>query len=83
MKHDHKIMDELCNYLGEDLDSPMCQELKEHVDNCTICQNYIKSVKSTVLILKKLEEEKKVPESLIRSVMQKIKEKNRGKNSGS
>ncbi|GAB4170924.1 MAG: hypothetical protein Kow00108_05190 [Calditrichia bacterium] len=78
MKHDHKIMDELCNYLGEDLDSPMCMELKEHVDNCQICQDYIKSMKGTVMILKKMQEEKKVPETLVNNILQKIKEKKNG-----
>lgn len=78
MKHDHKIMDELCNYLGEDLDSPMCQELKEHVDNCEVCQEYLRSVKGTVYILKKLQEEKKVPDVVVDKIVQQIERKKNG-----
>lgn len=78
MKHDHKIMSELCNYLGEDLDSPMCLELKEHVDNCEICQEYLRSMKSTVMILKKLQVEKDAPEDLVRKILTKIEKRKNG-----
>jgi hypothetical protein len=83
MKHNHKIMDELCDYLGEDLDSPMCQELKSHVDNCEICQEYLRSVKGTVYILKKLQADQKVPEVIVQKIIQKVEKKENGQNSNS
>jgi len=62
--HSQKILDELCNYLGQDLDSPMCKELQSHVKDCPECLEYINSVKVTVNILKENYKSKPLPEEL-------------------
>ncbi len=59
--HTKKIIIELCSYLGEDLDQPMCMELWEHVQKCPQCQEYIHSVKTTIEIIRDIHEPRKAP----------------------
>lgn len=42
------VMHHVCGSLGEDLNSPQCAALKAHLDECSGCQNYFSSVKSTI-----------------------------------
>lgn len=63
-QHTKKIVNELCNYLGYDLESPMCKELHEHVKNCPECQNYIQSIKTTVRICRDVYKEVPVPDDV-------------------
>ena len=42
------VMHHVCESLGEDLNSPQCAALKAHLDECAGCQNYFKSVKTTI-----------------------------------
>ncbi|MCK6623261.1 MAG: hypothetical protein HUU32_16330 [Calditrichaceae bacterium] len=73
--HTKKVVDQLCNYLGYDFESPMCKELHEHVANCPECRNYIESVKLTVNICKDTYKEEPVPEALKRDLLLRIKAK--------
>jgi len=38
----------ICDELGENIDSPLCQELKEHVENCDDCRGCLESIRETV-----------------------------------
>ena len=71
--HTKKIVNELCNYLGYDLGSPMCKELHEHVQNCPECQAYIESIKSTVKICKDVYKDVPVPEEVKQNLLIKLK----------
>lgn len=42
------VMHHLCDHLGEDLNSPKCVEIKEHLDNCDNCSKYYDSIVKTV-----------------------------------
>jgi len=42
------VMSHICDNLGEDLDSPRCVEIKEHLANCDSCKKYMKSVETTI-----------------------------------
>ncbi len=60
MKKEHKttckeVMSHICDTLGEDLDSPTCTSIKNHLDNCPSCQKYYKSISQTILIYKEYE----------------------------
>lgn len=71
--HTKKIVDELCNYLGYDFQSPMCKELHEHVKHCPECQQYIDSVKMTVKICQDVYPPEPVPEAVKQELLKKIK----------
>lgn len=60
-QHTKKIIDELCNYLGQDLNHPMCKELMQHVRECPECRIYLDTVKMTVSLYRKKIEQKPVP----------------------
>jgi predicted anti-sigma-YlaC factor YlaD len=42
--------DFLCSFLEEDIDSPLCRELKEHMQECPDCRANVESVKRTVAL---------------------------------
>ena len=44
---------ELCNFLEEDFDSVICQDLKNHLENCSDCRENVESIRNTVDIFKK------------------------------
>ena len=53
MAHNHKtkckdVMNHICDNLGEDLDSPKCVAIKEHLEGCGKCQKYYKSINITI-----------------------------------
>jgi len=48
-----EVMHHLCENLGEDLNSPRCAAIKNHLDNCEHCKSYFKSIESTILFYKK------------------------------
>ncbi|MBU0561468.1 MAG: hypothetical protein ABIG69_18170 [Bacteroidota bacterium] len=48
-----QVMHHICDNLGEDIDSPKCIAIKEHLNNCGNCQTYFKSVDYTIMFYKK------------------------------
>lgn len=42
------VMSHICESLGEEINSPKCVAIKEHLDNCDGCKNYFKSVELTI-----------------------------------
>jgi len=42
------VMQHICESLGEELNSEKCIEIKNHLEECTDCQNYFKSVEITI-----------------------------------
>jgi hypothetical protein len=71
-KHNKKIMNELCTYLGEDLDNPMCQELQRHMQDCPECQKYIESIKFTVKIFQESNVREPVPDQIKDNLIEKL-----------
>ena len=47
------VMSHICDSLGEDLNSPKCINIKDHLENCPNCQKYFDSVDSTNKFYKK------------------------------
>ena len=74
-QHTKKIVDELCNYLGYNFESPMCKELHDHVQTCPECQTYIQSVKATVKICKDAYKDEPVPDDVKKNLLNMIKSK--------
>jgi predicted anti-sigma-YlaC factor YlaD len=48
-----EVMNHICDSLGEQLNSPRCIEIQNHLQNCEVCQNYFKSVETTIEFYKK------------------------------
>lgn len=48
-----EVSEHICESLGEDLDSPRCIAIKEHLKSCPNCQNYFTSVEKTIEFYKK------------------------------
>ncbi len=71
--HSKKLIDELCNYLGQDLEQPMCRELLEHVQECPECRKYIESIRLTVSLLKKTAKDEPVPERVKEALFKTLK----------
>lgn len=47
------VMQHICESLGEDLNSERCISIKQHLDECTNCQTYFKTVELTIDYYKK------------------------------
>ena len=74
-QHSKKIVNELCNYLGYNLDSSMCRELHDHINECEECRRYIDSVRDTVKVCQKAHEDTRVPTAVKQALLAKIKAK--------
>lgn len=48
-----EVMNHICENLGEQLNSPRCIEIQNHLQNCKVCQSYFKSVDTTIQFYKK------------------------------
>ncbi len=58
-----KILDEICAELAEDIDSDVCQRLKQHLTECPECARQLQTMRSTVHLFALLKE-KEVPEKI-------------------
>lgn len=47
------VMHHICESLGEDLNSERCIAIKEHLEDCSNCQTYFKTVELTIDYYKK------------------------------
>ncbi len=54
---------ELSDYLDDELDSALCEELEKHLGDCEPCQAFVSNLESTVEHLRKFPQEKLDPEA--------------------
>ncbi len=66
------MVNELCQYLGEDLDHPMCKELMQHVEECPECRFYIDTVKMTVNVFRDTHTSKPVPDDVKKNLLKSL-----------
>ncbi len=59
-----RTIEQICLELGEDIDSPLCQEIRKHLDDCPECCANVDSIKKTVFIYRKVITNKNVPEDV-------------------
>jgi anti-sigma factor RsiW len=57
------ITKQICEELEEDLESPFCLEVQNHLQKCPHCWAYVNSIKNTVHFCQKLIDED-VPKSI-------------------
>ena len=48
-----EVITHVCENLGEDLDSPKCVAIKQHLETCESCNNYFKTLDTTIEYYKK------------------------------
>ncbi len=75
--HEHahlheKTFHEICNYLGGDLDSPFCKEVRDHLEACPECKVYLDSIKKTVYLLRDNEKTAKVTKKCRDNLVDKV-----------
>ncbi len=46
----------ICDHLDEDISSPRCRMIREHLDACPNCQAYLDSLKKTITLYKAIPE---------------------------
>ena len=62
--HHRDVYKQICDFMGEDLDAPACQEVADHLESCPNCKVYLDTVKKTVTICQEVEQEKEMPEDV-------------------
>ena len=48
------IIEKISEYIDEELDTCMCEEIKEHIDNCPSCDSFFKSFTNNIELCKYL-----------------------------
>jgi len=56
-------LDQICEALGEDIDSPLCKEIEEHLKDCPKCCAHVDSIKKVVHLYQQVENDE-VPEAV-------------------
>ncbi len=62
-KHKEKLK-KICDIMGEDFDSPACQEMMEHINSCPTCKVYYDTIKKSVLLCKQNDCIEEVPDAV-------------------
>jgi len=56
-----KIVKQICDFIGEDIDAPVCKEVADHLAACPSCQAQFDSIKKTVTLYRQVEQTQSVP----------------------
>lgn len=49
-----KVYQHICESLDEDLDTPRCRAIKQHIESCPNCQTYMASLKKTIRLYRSI-----------------------------
>jgi len=58
-------LQQICDILAEDVDSPLCKEIEEHLKECPKCCAEVDSIRKVVYLYRGIEREE-VPEAVDR-----------------
>ncbi|OQX94778.1 hypothetical protein B6I21_08860 [candidate division KSB1 bacterium 4572_119] len=58
-----KTLHQICDELSEDIDSPLCKEVKEHLENCSKCCAQVDSIRKVVYLYRDMPKEN-VPDDI-------------------
>jgi predicted anti-sigma-YlaC factor YlaD len=56
-----EIIKQICDFIGEDIDAPVCKEVADHLATCPSCQAQFDSIKKTVSLYREVEKKQNVP----------------------
>lgn len=72
MSPKRKKWQEVCKFLGEDLDSEPCKIVREHMEECPDCNIYVDRIKRTVRLFKESDQCEKLPERVSKNLFVKL-----------
>lgn len=49
MKCEHVYL-HICDHLDEDINSPRCRAIRQHLEQCPHCREYLQSLKTTITL---------------------------------
>ncbi len=58
-----KLLKRVCDDLSENINSDLCQQLRNHLEECEDCRNQVETMRETVSLYQCLKE-KKVPRDI-------------------
>ena len=71
---DHKeIYKQICDFMGEDLDAPVCKEVAEHLEKCPNCKVQLDTVKKTVTLCQESSKDELIPDDVKRRLYKVLK----------
>lgn len=65
------VLNQLCERLGENMESEECKKLITHLESCPNCEKYVESLRKTIQVYKKTREE--APDTVVESLCARIK----------
>ena len=71
LRGDKKYLKEICEKVDQDLSSPTCRQLREHLSTCPFCSAYYDSLKETILLYRKYDE--KLRGSRVKKILSHLK----------
>ncbi len=51
-----KVYLHICDHLDEEITSPRCRQIKQHLEECPNCRAYLDSLKKTIILYKAMPE---------------------------
>jgi len=67
----HHFLEQICDELAEDINSPLCQEMQEHLNHCEKCCTSLESMRITVKLFKQIYNQK-VPSDVDKKLWEKL-----------
>ena len=63
-----EILEKLSDYIDEELDPSICDEVEKHMDGCSPCIAFLNTLKKTVKLYNTAGEEVSIPEEVSRDL---------------
>jgi hypothetical protein len=63
------LFHEICEYLGSDLDSSPCKQIRDHMEAYPNCEVYVNKIKQTIEIYRQADQCDQVPEKVTRDLL--------------
>lgn len=73
MKLNKKLLKEICDYLGSDLDDPKCQEIRKQMEASPNCKAFFEKIKITVDLIHAADQYEPIPDDLQQKLLQCLK----------
>jgi predicted anti-sigma-YlaC factor YlaD len=65
MKNEKNVMfDQVCDFLGHDIDSEPCKIIQEHLKECQDCEIFVDKIKRTVKVYQYTNDCEKIPDQV-------------------
>ena len=68
----NKMFDQVCDFLGQDIDSEPCRIIQEHLQVCDNCEIFVDKIKKTVKVYQVTNDCEKIPDQVSRKLFDKL-----------